>query len=97
MMLARAGFRSRLVIGAILWISIGFVVSWVVLVTLLRSHVLAEFASELDHHATELVELAELDAAGDLFIRAPLSDFRFSEEGSGYYWQFTLTQGTTLA
>ena len=95
-MLARSSFRTRLVVGAILWISVGFVVSWVVLVNLLRVHVVNEFVSELDHHATELVELAELDPAGGLVIRAPLSDFRFSQEGSGYYWQFTQTAGATL-
>jgi len=95
-MLARSSFRTRLVVGAILWISVGFVVSWVVLVNLLRAHVVNEFASELDHHATELAELAELDPAGGLVIRAPLSDFRFSQQGSGYYWQFTQTAGATL-
>lgn len=96
MIFPRNSFRLRLVAGAALWISIGFVVTWLVLANLLRVHVLREFSSELDHHATELAELAVLDPAGGLGIRAPLSDFRFSMTGSGYYWQITQTSGATL-
>lgn len=95
--MALSSFRTRLVLGAALWISLGFAVSWVVLASLLRAHVLHEFASELDHHATELAELAELDPAGVLAIRAPLSDFRFSTDRSGYYWQISQIGGATLA
>src|SRR3989338_7139646 len=83
MTLGLSSFRMRLVLGAVLWISLGFLVSWVVLTNLLRVHVLHEFASELDHHATELAELAVLDPSGTLAIRAPLSDFRFGTAPSG--------------
>lgn len=96
MTLGLSSFRMRLVLGAVLWISLGFLVSWVVLTNLLRVHVLHEFASELDHHATELAELAVLDPSGTLAIRAPLSDFRFGTDRSGYYWQITQTDGATL-
>lgn len=92
-----ASFRTRLVLGAVLWITLGFAVSWLVLANLLQSHVTDEFVSELDHHAAELAELAALDAAGQLSLRAELSDFRFSEPRSGYYWQITQTAGGTLA
>ncbi len=91
-----SSFRVRLALGAALWISIGFFVSWLVLTNLLRGHVLQEFSSELDHHAIELAELAEIDPAGGLSIRAPLSDFRFNIARSGYYWQVSQTQGATL-
>lgn len=89
-------FRARLVLGAVLWISVGFIVSWLVLIDLLRDRVMVEFESELDHHATELAELAERDPAGAVTIRAPLSDHRFSLAGSGYYWQITQIGGVTL-
>lgn len=92
-----SSFRTRLILGAALWISLGFAISWVVLTNLLRAHVLTEFASELDHHAIELAELAQLDAEGGLVIRAPLSDFRFSTTGSGHYWQISQIGGGTLA
>lgn len=96
MMPLLGSFRARLVAGAILWISLGFLVSWLVLIDLLRDRVLAEFASELDHHATELAELADLDPAGRIFIRAPLSDSRFNVLGSGHYWQISLIGGASL-
>ena len=97
MTISLSSFRIRLVLGALIWISLGFAVSWGVLSSLLRTHVLHEFASELDHHATELAELAELDPTGGIAIRAPLSDRRFSDDRSGYYWQISLIGGTTLA
>lgn len=90
-------FRSRLVLGAVLWISVGFLVSWMVLIDLLRDRVMVEFESELDHHATELAELVERGPDGKIDIRAPLSDHRFSIAGSGYYWQISQRDGGTLA
>lgn len=97
MSVALSSFRIRLVIGAVLWISIGFAVSWLVLVSLLKVHILREFASELDHHATELTALAVLDPTGHVAMRAPLSDERFGVAGSGYYWQISQDPGNTLA
>jgi signal transduction histidine kinase len=96
MTIAMSSFRARLVLGAVIWISLGFAISWGVLSSLLRAHVLHEFASELDHHATELAELAEHDPSGAIAIRAPLSDARFSLDRSGYYWQISQIGGTTL-
>lgn len=97
MTLAPSSFRARLLLGAVIWIVLGFAVSWIVLSSLLRAHVLQEFASELDHHASELAELAELDPTGSIAIRAPLSDHRFSDTRSGYYWQLSQIGGATLA
>lgn len=97
MTIALRSFRTRLVLGAVLWISLGFVVSWGVLSNLLRAHVQTEFVSELDHHATELAQLVQMDRAGSLTLRAPLSDSRFSSEGSGHYWQISTADGTHLA
>lgn len=97
MTLALRSFRTRLVLGAVLWISLGFVVSWGVLSNLLRAHAQSEFVSELDHHATELAQLVQMDRAGSLTLRAPLSDSRFSTDGSGHYWQISLPDGLSLA
>lgn len=97
MTLALRSFRMRLVLGAVLWITLGFVVSWGVLSNLLRAHVRTEFVSELDHHATELAQLVQIDRAGGLTLRAPLSDTRFSTVGSGQYWQISTADGTSLA
>ncbi len=97
MTLSLSSFRLRLLLGSVLWILLGFLVSWAVLSSLLRSRVLHEFTSELDHHASELAELVEIDPIDGIVMRAPLSDSRFSDARSGYYWQVTLSDGTTLA
>ena len=81
------GFRVRLIAGAAIWISAGIGFSYAALVSLLRDHVESEFVEELDHHGTELSGLLRLDAAGRLGISQPLSDHRFFELNSGYYWQ----------
>ncbi len=97
MTLSLSSFRLRLLLGSVLWILLGFLVSWAVLSSLLRARVLHEFTSELDHHASELAELVEIDPIDGIVMRAPLSDSRFSDARSGYYWQVTLSDGMTLA
>jgi len=80
-------FRFRLIAGAAIWIVVGMGFSYAALVSLLRDHVESEFMDELDHHGTELSGLIRLDPAGRLTISQPLSDHRFFEPYSGYYWQ----------
>lgn len=97
MIWARSSFRMRLAIGAVLWISIGFAFSWLVLGNLLSKHILREFSGELVHHATELQRLTHVAPDGTIRIDVPLSDFRFSVVGSGYYWQVDKPGGAVIA
>lgn len=90
-------FRRRLLAAAILWVSLGVSGSWLALATLLQDRVLAEMVEELDHHATELAELATLDAAGGPALRHGLSDHRFHVMGSGHYWQLSTPDGRSVA
>lgn len=83
----RISFRARLIAGAILWIAIGLAASWLVTENIFRRHLTTELTEELDHHGTELAQLLTFDASGHLSLRQPLSDHRFNELGSGYYWQ----------
>lgn len=80
-------FRARLVLGALLWILVGLGVSWVLLTAVFERRVIAEFQSELDHHAMELAAIVDVGPSGRPIIRQPLSDHRFSDTGSGNYWQ----------
>lgn len=88
--------RTRLILGAMTWITVITVVSWFALTELLRGHTQREFIEELDHHASELVNLTTIDGAGRLQIRAPLSDHRFMTPDSGYYWQMERPNGEVL-
>lgn len=89
-------FRARLIAGAVVWITIGVGVSWWVLSALFHNHAIAEFQDELDHHATELQNLLQFDAAGGVHLRVPLSDHRFLTPRSGYYWQVDTAGGPAL-
>ena len=88
------GFRARLILGAIVWIAMGTAVGGYTLIGLFRDRVQYEFESELDHHATELAAIITIRPDGRAAITQPLSDHRFSEPTSGYYWQVQ-TSGTT--
>ena len=86
-------FRVRLILGAIVWITAGTVTGGVMLIELFRTRVQAEFESELDHHAGELAAIVTVTPDGQAAITQPLSDRRFSEPGSGHFWQVQ-TAGT---
>ncbi len=90
-------FRARLIVGAVIWIAAGMAVSYLALFSLMRGHIEREFIEELDHHLTELTELLGVGADGAPFIRQPLSDHRFFEARSGYYWQAGSATGAAIA
>ncbi|MCP8939440.1 ATP-binding protein [Alsobacter sp. SYSU M60028] len=92
----RASFRTRLALAGAVWIAIGLIASWLVLSRLFEGHAVAEFVDELDHHATELANLVVLDADGALRLSVPLSDHRFQQPSSGYYWQVERPGGGSL-
>lgn len=96
MRLLGTSFRIRLIVSALIWIAIIVVAIWFALNQIVRTYVGNEFLDELDHHSTELVNLAELDANGQLTIRVPLSDHRFTKPASGFYWQLERATGETL-
>lgn len=86
-------FRARLIVAATLWITAGLGGSWFALSALIRNHVAEEFLEELDHHASELAALVQVTPEGRPTLRQPLSDHRFFEPRSGYYWQVELASG----
>lgn len=90
-------FRTRLIIGAIIWITVGMGVSGVVLSELFRAHVTQQFDDELHGHAAELAALAVVGPDGAPVIQRRLSDPRFLPRQSGYYWQLSSQDGRRLA
>jgi signal transduction histidine kinase len=79
--------RLRFLFAAFLWVSIATVVAGFVISGLYRAHLTTNFQDELHIHLVELVRLAQTDDTGHPMLDRPLSDPRFQEGGSGFYWQ----------
>jgi signal transduction histidine kinase len=92
----RQTFRARLIIGAVLWISIGMGVSGFVLTAIFRDIVARQFDHDLLDHAEELANLVMIDPQSALLARQNVSDPRFLPARSGFYWQVQLQSGATL-
>ena len=89
-------FRKRLMLGAVIWISIGVIVSGFVLSSLFRELVALQFDHDLYDHIVELEAALEIDPTGGSLAKRPLSDARFSPALSGVYWQVRLADGEIL-
>lgn len=77
--------QARLLLGAILWVTVGLAASGFAVSALFRDHVTGQFSHELNDHLTELQNLY---APGEpVALLRPVSDPRFSLPGSGYYWE----------
>ncbi|MDB5459508.1 MAG: sensor histidine kinase [Caulobacteraceae bacterium] len=79
--------QARLVVGAVLWVSIGLALSGTAVSTLFRGHVTDQFTHELNDHLTELQSLLVFDQDNRGMLLRPVSDPRFAVPGSGYYWE----------
>lgn len=93
--MAWRSFRTRLIVGSIVWILAAIGVSGFALSQLFREHVTKQFDAELVGHADELVALVDLDAEGRPYLHRRLSDPRFLPPGSGFYWQIEHLHGPT--
>jgi signal transduction histidine kinase len=86
-MLTLKSLRFRFLFAAFLWVSVATLTAGFVISGLYRTHLTQTFSDELDIHLIELVRLADTDADGRPMLDRPLSDPRFQEVGSGFYWQ----------
>ena len=94
--LSRISFRTRLTVAASIWIALGLGIGWLVIDRVLREHLTEEFREEMLHHGTELANLFERGSDGAPRLRHALSDRRFYQAGSGYYWEIDTTDGVVL-
>jgi signal transduction histidine kinase len=92
----RQNFRTRLVIGAVLWISIGLGTSGLVLADIFRNVVARQFDHDLLDHATELASLVDIGPQLKPIVHRDVSDPRFLPARSGLYWQVQLPNGDSL-
>ncbi len=78
--------KTRLIAGAVLWISLGALLAGFSISALFREHVVELVDAELSGHLVELISLLEVKE-GRVGIHRRLSDPRFQQQGTGFYWQ----------
>lgn len=81
--------RLRFLLAITLWVLLGVGAIWFSAVGIFSSHVEASYHEELEVHVRELGRLAVIEDDGELSLSRPLSDPRYEEALSGFYWQIT--------
>lgn len=84
-----ASLRARLLIGALIWITVGVTAAGVFISVLFRQHATALVDAEMRGHLEELGSLIDIGRDGTPELYRALSDPRFSQPGSGYSWQIS--------
>jgi signal transduction histidine kinase len=78
--------KTRLIAMATVWILAGIIAAGFVLSAVFRHHVTAQFKEELYVHLSELERLTDLKD-GKAVLTRPLSDPRYDDVLSGFYWE----------
>ena len=79
--------KMRLILAAAIWIAVGVAVAGVLLSTVFKDFLIAQFNEQLHVNLDELERLISVDAGGRLKLQRPLSDPRYSAHLSGAYWE----------
>jgi signal transduction histidine kinase len=79
--------KGRLIAVAALWVVGCVAIAGTLLSAEFRTFLIDRFYDELHEHLDEFVDLMEVGQDGKVTIHRPLSDPRFSEPLSGYYWE----------
>ena len=81
--------RLRFLLAITLWTVLGVSAIWLSATGVFRAHVEQSYHDELAVHVRELGRLTTVDTGGRLVLTRPLSDPRYEEPLSGFYWQVT--------
>lgn len=81
--------RLRFLLAVSLWVLLGIAAIWFSAVGIFSRHVEQSYHEELEVHVRELGGLTEIAPDGSLRLSRPLSDPRYAEPLSGFYWQVT--------
>lgn len=79
--------RLRFLLAISLWVVLGVGAIWFSAVGIFRAHVEQSYHEELEVHVRELGRLTALAPDGRIVLTRPLSDPRYEEPLSGFYWQ----------
>jgi signal transduction histidine kinase len=83
--------KTRLIIGAAIWICIGVYAAGIFIAELFRQYATSLVDGDLRRHLEELMTLIDVDSAGFPHLPRPLSDPLFGQVGSGFSWQVSRT------
>jgi signal transduction histidine kinase len=81
--------RLRFLLAVSLWVLLGIAAIWFSAVGIFSRHVEQSYHEELEVHVRELGGLTEIAPDGAIILTRPLSDPRYAEPLSGFYWQVT--------
>ncbi len=81
--------RLRFLLAVTLWVMLGIGAIWFSAVGIFSKHVELSYHEELEVHVRELGGLTEIASDGAIKLTRPLSDPRYAEALSGFYWQVT--------
>jgi signal transduction histidine kinase len=79
--------RFRLLVGAVIWISLALGVAGTLLATLFRAHVERRLEAELTIQVDQIAAALERTDTGQLVLTHLPTDPRFRKPYSGFYWQ----------
>jgi len=88
--LVPGSLRLRFLLAISVWVALGIGAIWFSAVGIFTAHVEKSYHEELEVHVRELARLAVLDGQGAIRLSRPLSDPRYEEPLSGFYWQITV-------
>lgn len=81
--------RLRFLLAITLWTVLGVSAIWLSATGIFRAHVEQSYHDELAVHVRELGRLTTIGPDGRIALTRPLSDPRYEEPLSGFYWQVT--------
>ena len=88
-LLVLGSLRQRFLLAVTLWVLLGIGAIWFSAVGIFSKHVELSYHEELEVHVRELGGLTEIASDGAIILTRPLSDPRYAEPLSGFYWQVT--------
>lgn len=87
--LVPGSLRLRFLLAVSLWVLLGIAAIWFSAAGIFSRHVEQSYHEELEVHVRELGGLTEITREGAIVLTRPLSDPRYAEPLSGFYWQVT--------
>src|SRR5262249_48180656 len=91
--IAMNSLRLRLLVGAVIWISLALGAAGTLLAALFRAHVERRLDAELTVQVEQIAAALERGSAGQLVLTHQPTDPRFRKPYSGFYWQVDGAEG----
>jgi hypothetical protein len=88
--------RLRFALAIMLWVAAGIGGIWYSATRVFSKHIELQYHDELYGHVRELAGLVAVAGDGHVSLSRPLSDPRYLEPMSGFYWQVSVDKGDVL-